>query len=253
MAMLEEEQEAGVPDWVVTFGDMMSLLLTFFVLLFSMSEIKQEESAAFIESLHRQFGYETSGRSLLPGRFPAANSAVSKLASMGRARRMNTMRGGDKVRAPVGDYPRVTTIRPGEDATQGGVIHFEEGSAEVTPERRRTVQSIAQSLGGKPQKILVSGHTSARPLGPDSPYRSHWDLAYARCVEVMQLLVQEGISPKRILIHVAADNEPIHVGYDEVLRKKNARVEVVMLDTLAEGLEGTEEQKRDIHPATDGP
>ena len=41
--MMEEEEQAGIPEWVVTFGDMMSLLLTFFIMLVSMSEIKEEK------------------------------------------------------------------------------------------------------------------------------------------------------------------------------------------------------------------
>ena len=71
MAAVQEEEQAGIPEWVVTFGDMMTLLLTFFVLLFSMSELKQDQSIALIESLRRQFGNETSPQSMMPGRFPA--------------------------------------------------------------------------------------------------------------------------------------------------------------------------------------
>jgi len=249
MAMLEAEQEAGIPEWVVTFGDMMSLLLTFFVLLFSMSEIKQEQSTALIESLRRQFGHETASLSLLPGQAPPANSAISKLASLGRARRMDTLRGGDKVRAPVGDYARVTAIRPADDTTEGGVIYFEEGSSKLTEEHQRTLEAIARSIGGKPQKIEIRGHTSTRPLPPDSPFGSHWDLAYARCFEAMGFLAKTGIDPKRFRIKNAGPNEPIHTGYDVLLRKKNARVEVFLVDELTEELEGTEDHK----PKEDAP
>ncbi len=237
---IEEEAEAGIAEWVVTFGDMMSLLLTFFVLLFSMSEIKQEESIALIESLRRQFGNETAALSLMPGRLPATTSALNRLPSLGRAKRQNTMNGGDKVQAPVGDHPRVAAIRPSDDSTQGGVLFFEEGSSRLTEKYRKTLQAIARVIGGKPQKIEIRGHTSTRPLGLGSPYRNHWDLAYARCSKVMDYLVQLGVDPKRIQLGVAGDSEPLHLGYDEMLRKKNARVEIFMLDTLTEDLEGTE-------------
>jgi chemotaxis protein MotB len=237
MAIVEEEEQAGVAEWVVTFGDMMTLLLTFFVLLFSMSEIKQEQSVALIESLHRQFGNETASLSLMPGRLPPSNSELNRLPSLGRASRMNTMNGGDKVRAPVGDYPRVTAIRPSEDSTQGGLVYFEEGSSQLTKEQRKTLRTIAGLIDGKPQKIEIRGHTSSRPLPLDSPYANHWDLAYARCVEVSQCLIQQGVNPKRIRIAVAAEHEPLHVGYDASLRKRNARVEVSLLDTLTEDLD----------------
>ncbi len=240
---LAEEQEAGIPEWVVTFGDMMSLLLTFFVLLFSMSEVKQEESLALIESLRKQFGNDTSPFSFMPGRAPATPSALNRLPSLGRARRQNTMSGGDKVRAPVGDYPRVTTIRPSDDATQGGVIRFEEGSSHLTEQDRRTLEAIVAVIGGKPQEIEIRGHTSTRPLPPGSPYRNHWDLAYARCSKVMEQLIAMGINAKRIRIKVAGDNEPVNLGYDELLRKKNARVEIYMLDKLTDDLEGAKTKR----------
>ena len=251
MATLEADEEAGIPEWVITFGDMMSLLLTFFVLLFSMSEIKQDESMALMESLRRQFGSGASALSLISGRFAPNNSPFSRMASTGRAKRLDTMKGGDKVRAPVGDYPRVMAVRDADDSTQGGVIYFQEGGSRLTEEHRKTLHAIARIIGGKPQKVEIRGHTSTRPLGSDSPYRSHWDLAYARCFKVMEFLVEMGIDPRRIRIQVAAANEPVHTGYDELLRKKNARVEVFVLDELTEDLEGTEEEKQKPSPAED--
>jgi len=252
MAIVEEE-EAGIAEWVVTFGDMMSLLLTFFVLLFSMSEVKQEESFALLESLRRQFGNETTALSFMPGRLPATTSALNRLPSLGRARRQNTMNGGDKVQAPVGDHPRVTAIRPSDDSTQGGVVFFEEGSSQLTEASQKTLQAIARVIGGKPQKIEIRGHTSTRPLGLGSPYRNHWDLAYARCSKVMDYLVQLGVDPKRIQFGVAGENEPLHLGYDEMLRKKNARVEILMLDSLAEDPEATETKRPKRLPAGNTP
>lgn len=243
--MAEDEDSSGdVPEWVVTFGDMMSLLLTFFVLLFSMSEIKQAESIALLESLRRQFGHESAMVSPVPGRAPPLNSGMRTMASMGRARRLSTMNGGDKVRAPVGENPRVWTIRPSGDSTLGGTVSFAEGSAELGPQQDAKIRQAAEILRGKPQKIEIRGHTSTRPLAPDSPFRNHWDLAYARCVAVMERLVKLGIEPKRIRIEVAADNEPLHVSPDPAMRKRNARVEILLSDELVDELRGTAEERK---------
>jgi chemotaxis protein MotB len=238
MAAAEEDQGAAIPEWVVTFGDMMSLLLTFFVLLFSMSEVKQAQSLAMLESLRRQFGHEAAVVSPVPGRFPPLNSGMRTLASMGRARRLDTMNGGDKVRAPVGDYPRVRTLRASGDDTKGGAVYFAEGSAELTRQAAGVLRQTADVIRGMPQKIEVCGHTSKRPLPPDSPYKSHWELAFSRCLVVKDSLIELGIDPARIRLGVAADNEPVHVGPDPGLRKQNARVEVVLLPELVEQLDG---------------
>ena len=78
MAVEEEEGGGGdIPEWVVTFGDMMSLLLTFFIMLVSMSEIKQEERfQAMVESFREQFGHDRSVESLIPGQIRARNHSL---------------------------------------------------------------------------------------------------------------------------------------------------------------------------------
>jgi len=245
MSSAEKEESAGIPEWIVTFGDMMSLLLTFFIMLFSMSEIKEEQRyQAMVDAMRKRFGYEMSMMSLLPGELKAKNSPLTRLASLGRARRINTLNGGDKVRAPVGEHPRVQTIRNAGDATTGGVIYFEPGQWKLTRQNEQTLRAIAREIAGKPQKIEIRGHTSTRPLPPDSPYKDHWDLAYARCQQAKDFLAADRIDPKRMRIAVAADNEPVHIGNDRRLQRQNPRVEVFMLNEWVRDLEGTAEEKR---------
>ena len=64
MAVLEDNGDdgGGVPEWVVTFGDMMSLLLTFFIMLVSMSEVKEQERyQAMVDSIRQRFGHDHGG------------------------------------------------------------------------------------------------------------------------------------------------------------------------------------------------
>ena len=65
---LEPEESIEIPEWVVTFGDMMSLLLTFFIMLVSMSEIKDEDRyQAMVESMVQRFGRDETLLSAVPG------------------------------------------------------------------------------------------------------------------------------------------------------------------------------------------
>ena len=252
MAIKIEEEEAGIPEWVVTFGDMMSLLLTFFVLLFSMSEVKQEHSQALIQSLRHRFGHENSTASMVPGPVSPMNSAIARLASMGRAQRMNTMNGGDKVKAPVGDHARVRAIRPADETTLGGVVEFAEGQGELSAEAIKTIEATAAIIIGKPQKIDVRGHTTARPLPPDSPYCNHWDLAYSRAYLVLQKLIDCGIQENRLRLTTASDTEPQHISPTDEQRRKNARVEILMLDELTKDLAGTAEERSQKYSGVGG-
>jgi chemotaxis protein MotB len=163
------------------------------------------------------------------------------------------MRGGDKVRAPVGESPRVQQIRMAEDRTQGGKLLFAEGSALLTEQNRHKLEQIADEIQGKPQKIEIRGHTSTRPLGPDSPFQNHWDLAYARCRNVMEYLVKLGIHRQRITIGVAAENEPTERSEDPKKLQQNSRVEIYMLNELAEGLKPGLRRKAGKPPSTAAP
>jgi len=246
----DEDDGGGIPEWVVTFGDMMSLLLTFFIMLVSMSEIKQEERfQALVDSMRRRFGHDLTRASLVPGQNQVRTSALRKMATMGRARRADIMRGGDKVRAPVGENPQVRIIRPGDDRTIGGMIHFDEGSAELSEENKRHLQITAQEIGGKPQKIEIRGHTTPKPAALKSPaqnapshYRDNWDLAYTRCHRTMEFLIGIGIERTRIRISVAADNEPVYTGTEPIELMKNSRVEVFMLNEQVQDLNKQEDE-----------
>ena len=244
--MLKIDDEApGVPEWVVTFGDMMSLLLTFFILLYSMSEIKTEESQAMIESMRKQFGHDRSIASMVPGRIQSANSRSQRVASMGRARRADTMNGGDKVKAPVGENPRVTAIRQGAETSIGNRIYYLEGAAEMLDAEENKIAEIAREIQDKPQIVEVRGHTTARPLGDDSPYRNHEDLAYNRAFQVRQRLIRLGIDKRRIRLTVAGANEPLHIGHDPEKLKENARVEVYLVAGTSRSLQGTPQERSD--------
>jgi chemotaxis protein MotB len=246
MAVEEDDGGGGIPEWVVTFGDMMSLLLTFFIMLASLSEIKDEQRyQAMLESITRRFGYDTTSTSLAPGSTRARNAAIAKLASAGRAKRKDTMRGGDKVQAPQGEFPRVRVIRPGQKTHIGTVIFFREGSAKLTEAARRALQVESREIGGKPQKIELRGHTTRRPLADDSNFQSHWQLAYQRCWVTFRYLVDQlGIDPRRIRISVAGPHEPLHITADETSFRENPRVEVFLLDEVVSDLMGTEQQQQ---------
>lgn len=244
---MDEEPDGGtgVPEWVVTYGDMMSLLLTFFILLVSLSELKQENQdekyQAILDSLRRRFGYN-SARGLAPGPHIPRNSNVTKIDSAGRARRTDTMNGGADVRSLKGPAPRVRAMRQADQLTIGGTVYFDENSSELTESQKRDLQLIALELGGKPQKVEIRGHTSGRPLTPDSPYTDQWDLAYARCHSVMEFLVSVGLKPERLRIGVVAQYEPAQLSNDPLELRKNARVEVFMLNEFMDGFDQPKSQ-----------
>ena len=238
---VEEDPEPGIPEWVVTFGDMMSLLLTFFIMLVSMSEIKEDEKyMAMVESFRQQFGHEMSMASLTPGESTTRTSPMPyPTYTMGRARKKDLKEGGQEVKAPTGDHERVEIVRPGDDSSIGGQIFFDEASTELTEENKWALQRILEQISGKPQKIEIRGHASRKPIDDDLGYRDQYDLAYERARSVRRFLVEQGIDPSRLRLTAAGANEPLYTGVETDRLKLNSRVQVLMWDERVSDLKGS--------------
>ncbi|TWU26555.1 Motility protein B [Novipirellula galeiformis] len=243
---MDDEPEAiAIPEWVVTFGDMMSLLLTFFIMLVSLSEIKEEETyQALVDSMKQQFGYSRTIDALTPGDSRPRSSKFSVLSTTGRAKKKDTAKGGVPEKAPSGEEPIVRIIRPGQVTAVGSVIFFDVGSDELTPSAQAAIKDIATQVRGKPQKIEVRGHTStefaARTAGTDEAIQ----LAFRRATAIRQALVErEGIEASRFRISSAADSEPMHRAGGSVAIARNPRVEVFLLDETVEDLSGTADER----------
>lgn len=245
----DEDEGGGIPEWVVTFGDMMSLLLTFFIMLVSMSELKQEEKfQAMVESMQRQFGHDASPESMAPGDHHSRTKALSVLATESRAKKKNTASGGVPTKAPVGEDERVRIIRPGDSTAIGTVIFFEDGTIDLNDEAKANLDKELEQMSGKPQKIELRGHT-AQQLGANGPDPVEaMDLGYRRARSVMRYLIEKhGIPPERIRPSSGGAWEPMYLSSDSEKLRLNPRVEVFLLDETVDQLVGTvEEREEDV-------
>lgn len=247
---MEEEQEdsgPGIPEWVVTFGDMMSLLLTFFIMLVSLSEIKEEEKyQALVDSMRRQFGYSKTLESVSPGDERPRTTSFNVLATTGRAKRENTAKGGVPTPAPVGEKPKVRIIRPGRQTAVGSIVFFELGTDQLQPDSLPALDKVAEQLRGKPQKVEVRGHTSPETAARAGSADETMDLAYRRARKVLNYLVEKHqLDPQRFRISSAGASEPMEASNEYSARQSNPRVEVFMLDETVEALQGTEQERAD--------
>lgn len=224
----------GAPEWVTTYGDLMSLLLTFFVLLASMSELKDTEKYQGVaESLQERFGYDDSWESPVAGEHRPHNSRFSALALSGRSRRRGNAEGTAREPSATGTMPRVQTIRPGMRTAVGTTVPFDARSTELSPAGRAALDAIAPLLRGKPQKIELRGHAPPTYWPPDQQPPDWWDLAYRRARQVMDYLATvHGLDPQRMRISVAGPYEPLARDRPEA-SLENARVEVCLLDEVA--------------------
>jgi flagellar motor protein MotB len=103
----EDDPPPAAPAWALSFGDMMALLLAMFVLVASMSEVKEDyKFRAMADSLRERFGGEVSQASLLGGLARRESASLAKLAALGRTQRAAALGAGDKVRPTGSEMPQ---------------------------------------------------------------------------------------------------------------------------------------------------
>ncbi|MEX0715470.1 MAG: flagellar motor protein MotB [Planctomycetaceae bacterium] len=231
--MDEEDAPPGVPEWVVTYGDMMSLLLTFFIMLVSLSEVvSTEKYRAVLDALQRYIGYRT-GPSSPHGRHFPLNSLVSKFETLGSFTNEDRGFGGVKTAAVEGRNLRVYRTPEGVPVPVFEPIPFARGSAELSPEATARLTTIARELAGKPNKIELRAHAGPPAESRAEAVRALSDLTYRRGRRVMEALVGLGIERQRMRITSAGDSEPLRQTGDEKAEIQD-RVEVYLLDALAD-------------------
>ena len=238
MPKRRKKESAGVPEWMVTFGDLMSLLLTFFILLLSFSELKKDhEYQRVITAVKEAFGY-SGGVGVLPTDDPPLRSMIEILETMAQEHFKETKVSHSEERGISGKRTRVSRVHDGMKFTIGGSITFDPGSAELKQSAERELEKVGDLLRGRNNKIAVRGHAAKKQLPESSRFDDLRDLSYYRAKAVADYLVEEvGIDPNVLVVDARGATEPVEVrAYSTDDQTANRRVEVIMLEVMAKEL-----------------
>jgi chemotaxis protein MotB len=225
----------GVPDWIVTYGDMMTLLLCFFILLAAFSELKKdEEYTVMAQSVMEAFGFQDGSGGKIPLDAPSLQTIIMAIekANMGHEKE-NEVSQSD-VEGAQGKNTQVKTVRDGLIFTLGGSSTFERESAKLNDATKDELRAIAKLIGGRKNRIDIRGHADAKRLSPASKYKNLYELSYARAEAIMLFLTEElGLRKELFRLEACADSEPINprAGSD-VTQQVNRRVEIVLSESL---------------------
>ena len=234
---------AGSPEWMTTYGDMMTLLLCFFVLIVSMSEIKKpEEYDAVMTQIKESFGMYGGG-----GKIPIDDDPTQSLIKRLEATQLRQAKipakSNTKDPAQKGKEPKVTKVREGLVIGTGGKINFEPASAVLSDEVKGLIAGLVESakIRGSENILELRGHASAMELAAaedDAPYGDVWALTHARSMAVYAYLTQPppiglGLSEDRFRITANGAREPLqNRAYTTAEEAVNRRVEILVSETL---------------------
>ncbi|MHC4427863.1 MAG: OmpA/MotB family protein [Planctomycetota bacterium] len=229
------KEKHGPPEWIVTFGDMMSLLLCFFILLQMFSELKQErEYQRVITAIKEAFGY-SGGVGVLPVDDPPTRSMIEALETMAIKSYDETRSSQSPTESIEGVHMRVTKVREGMMFTIGGPSTFDELSAEVKSSVHGELRKLAVLLAGRNNKIVVRGHAAAKYLPPTAAWQDLDELSYRRARNVMRILADLGLEDRVFRLEAVGTREPINpralIGPAAV---ENRRVEIILTEELVE-------------------
>ncbi len=232
----EKKDPTAAPGWMVTYGDMMSLLLCFFVMLVAMSTMNEVKFMEAVKSIQDAMGFENSFGQI-PTLTPSQNSMMRRLESIIIPKRIKNIGDSDDEGLEGKEY-RVEQIREGLRIT-GGILEFDRGSAEPRRATSDVVARLATEIRGHTTKIEIRGHASLEPIPSDSPFKNQMDLSYARAKAIADLLVKHGVQARRLRLVACGHWEPIRTqAYKEEEHARNRRVEVLVTEALVSELVG---------------
>jgi chemotaxis protein MotB len=240
----EEPAPAGTPAWVVTFADLMSLLMCFFVLLLSFSEMDAQKFKAIAGELSKAFGVQREVPASDPpmGSSPIfSNPTAGRPESTGSAIDALTRADAERLTAATADALREalsTELQAGglqlEEGQRQIVLRVEEngsfpsGSADVTPAFEDLLSRMADILSRVPGGLTIEGHTDDVPIRTER-FHSNWDLSAARAAAVANALLRHAeVAPTRLRVEGHAETDPREANVDDLSRARNRRVEIIV-------------------------
>lgn len=238
MGKKAKEPEKPSQAWQGTYGDMITLMLCFFVMLYNPSEIDPTQLATITQSLQMQETETTTGgMSLSAGRLSDLGNNINSLPSLEKGKSLGlAKKKAVSLLAPVVNSNKITITSD----ERGLVISllsdnfFDEGSAEINIEETRDtllrLSEFFQSDEVKDRRFRIEGHTDDVQVAQGSPFPSNWELSATRAVNVLHYLADYGVNEDKFSVAGYADTRPKFSNETPEGRSYNRRVDIIILD-----------------------
>ena len=222
----EEDDMPSAPAWMATFSDMMTLLMTFFILIMSFSTMELDKFKMAMGSLKGAFGILGVQEKLRPDQSWFSPNTYSTYS----AKQRSVLDHLEKLRAVIEknelqDKVDVQMDEDGEVFVQiKDKMLFDPGRAELKPNYLKLLSIISRLFLEKAEHIIVEGHTDNVPIHT-ATYPSNWELSMDRALNVLRFFVnKEGIHPTHISAQGFGEYEPLVPNTSPKNRAQNRRV-----------------------------
>ncbi len=238
---------AGSERWLLTYADMITLLMVFFIILYSFSKTDAAKYQEIAVSLHAALsgGYEQSALpndsanalvTLTPQPTPSAQlkpqPANSLLQSIAAQLAQRLQADSAQNQASVAVTPDAVDV-----AFSGDAVYFQSASAVLTPTFEQVLRAIAPVLKETPNQIEVEGFTNDLPLR-STMYPTAWELSSARADNVVRYLAEDaGVPPHQLVAVGLGQWHPLYPNDTATNLRRNRSVHIVVTDVPPLGLD----------------
>lgn len=234
----------GLPLWLGTFGDLMSLLLTFFILLLSMANFDAKKLMEAEGSIQGALSILPGGLKTDPGR-----NRVQQLAEITFT--TETAEEVNRVESLFMEFQEMAKVAEGPsnavgEGTEGFILRlpaallFKEDGVEIESEDGRLfIKRMAEVIKRLPKNVQaeIRGHTDIFPIPRNAHFQDKLELTAKRALTVSKILAKEGISPKRLTTVGRGDQEPLTYTRTLEAQEGNRRVDIHLYPKNTKGLE----------------
>lgn len=234
IAELDDDEETEAPkEWMTTLSDVSMLLMTFFVLLFSMSSLDTQKFTESINAVRNALG--GTSKATMSG--PVATKAMSTLIEQARLKQRilgEQHRVFDQFRSYVSEKGLEgvvgATLEAGKiTITLPAGVLFAKDSVNLSAAGKVQLKKLFDFLIKTPgERINIRGFTDDQPPGPGSRFRDNWEISSLRAVSVLRFMLSLGLPPNRLTATGLADLEPLYPNTTPEHRAKNQRVEFAL-------------------------
>lgn len=250
----DPEKHPNHERWLVSYGDLLTLLLAVFVVMYAMSQSDKKKVEEVAESLRESFGYSKASLGDRPviiqsGAVSIVPNLRSKPVLAGRER---TLSGKVRLYAGHSDFSSIKAsidaylVKTGNNGkvaveiTRRGVVvslkeagFFDSGSSDLKAGSSETLSAIATTLNQYANAFRVEGHTDNIPIH-SAAFRSNWELSTARATNVVHFLTESaGFAPASVSAVGYGEYRPISDNESQDGRARNRRVDIVLLSEEA--------------------
>ena len=233
-----ESEGSNTAGWLTTFNDLVTLLMVFFVLLFTMSTVDSRKMQDFQYALQSGLGVLKTGTKVsisVKKTQPVDDMSHIMTQAAGKRNKQHSRQPGDKLMDEIQQLTKADLDIQIIHTHQGTRLSFEDqvlfdfGSATINPAGFVFLDKIADTLDKIPYAMRVEGHTDNVPI-ETRRFPSNWELSVARAVNVVKYFAEVGnIDPNRLSAVGYGESRPVAANDTASNRVKNRRVEILLI------------------------